>query len=178
MHLGLGEVWQATGVIGVKVGGDDLANVAGREAKAFDLPQGRLADLGSRAHDREERPELARIARVLGAEAGIEQDQAVVRLDQQAVADDPARLEEAAFAVNQPRAMGAQRPAVEVMDAHAAEQSMRVQRFGPTWRSMTAMASWRATEMFQGPSCRHAIPSRSQASQKICWMSSERLVKR
>ena len=52
------------------------------------------------------------------------------------------------------------------------------QRFGPTCRSMTATAFRRATETFQGPSCRQAMSSRSQVSQKMRWISSERLVKK
>jgi hypothetical protein len=43
---------------------------------------------------------------------------------------------------------------------------------------MIATASRRATETFQGPSCRQATSSRSQAPQKMRWMSSERLVKK
>ncbi len=70
-------------------------HVARREAEALDLLQRRLAELGPRPHDREDGPELARVARVLGAEAGVEQDEPVVGLDQQAVADDPALFEAA-----------------------------------------------------------------------------------
>ena len=78
----------------------------GVEAERLDLLQRRLAELGPRPHDREDRPELARVARVLGAEAGVEQDEPVVGLDQQAVADDPPLFEQATRAVDEPRPVG------------------------------------------------------------------------
>jgi hypothetical protein len=49
---------------------------------------------------------------------------------------------------------------------------------GPTSLSSVATDWRRATEMFHGPSWRQAIPSRSQASQKIPWMSSDRFEKK
>ena len=82
VDLGVGEVGQPAGVVGVEVGGDDLADVARGEAEGLDLLQRGLADLGPWPHQGEEGPELARVARVLGAEAGVEQGQPVVALDQ------------------------------------------------------------------------------------------------
>ncbi len=120
VDLGLGEVGQAAGVVGVEVGGDDLAHVGGVEAEALTCSSAVSSIVGLRVHQREDGPELFRVARVLGAEAGVDQDQPVVGLDQQAVADAPARLEQAALAVDQPRPAGAERAAVEVVDAHAA----------------------------------------------------------
>ena len=45
VDLGLGEVGQAAGVVGVEVGGDDAAHVAGGEAERLDLLQRRLGEL-------------------------------------------------------------------------------------------------------------------------------------
>src|SRR5262249_47515935 len=69
-------------------------------------------------------PDPADVTGVLGAETGVEEDEAVVGLDQQAVTDDLGGLEPAAFAGDQPPAPGAHRPAVEVMDAHGAGRSL------------------------------------------------------
>ena len=88
MDLGVGEVGQAAGVVGVEVGGDDAAHVGGGEAERLDLLERRLSIVGLRARiSLKAGAEPAEVAGVLDAEAGVDQDQAVVGLDQQAVAD-------------------------------------------------------------------------------------------
>ena len=120
VHLGRGEVGQAAAVIGVEVGGDDMTDVGGGEAERLDLLQRRRLRPRLGVHQPEDGAELARVAGVLHAEAGVDQDQALAALDQQAVADHLGGREHAAFAPKQAPPVGAQRPAAEVMDRHPA----------------------------------------------------------
>ncbi len=136
-----------------------LAHVAGGEAERLDLLQRRLPELGPRPHQREDGPELARVAGVLGAEAGVEQDEPVVGLDQQAVADDPALLEQAALAVDQPRPVGAQRPAVEVVD-RASPRAVYTRRAGDAQDVAAFVYRWRGAGVAE---LAYAIDSKSIA---------------
>src|SRR4051794_13613670 len=101
------------------MGGDDRAHISGVEAERLDLPDGRLTDLITAPEDPVQGPELPRIACVLDPEASVEEDQAVVTLDQQAVADDFPGLEQSSFSGEQPAPVRAHRAAVEMVDAHA-----------------------------------------------------------
>ena len=93
MHLGLGEVGQPAGMVGVEMGDDDPAHVGGAEAERLELPQRRRLGLRLGVHQAEEGAELARVARVLDAEAGIDQNQPLAGLDREAVADDMTLLQ-------------------------------------------------------------------------------------
>jgi hypothetical protein len=103
VHGRVREVRQPAGVIEIEVRGDDVTDVGGIEAELANLgDRCRLArDAG--AHDMlEHAPETtADILEVVGTHAGIDEDQAVVRLDQPAVADHPRGREKPAFAVDQ-----------------------------------------------------------------------------
>jgi len=122
VDLGRGEVGEAPGVVGVEVGGDDVANVAGREAEPLELLQRRRLDLRPSAHKALD-AESPRILRVLDPEAGVDEDQPFAGLDRQAVADDQATVQQAAVAVDQAPAVRAERPAIEVVDPHSAAES-------------------------------------------------------
>ncbi|MGY4478050.1 hypothetical protein [Bradyrhizobium sp. USDA 3364] len=64
------------------------------------------------------RPSRGRIADVVEPDPGVDQHEAVIALDQQAVTDHPRPLEDAAAAVHEPLADRAHRAGVEMMDAH------------------------------------------------------------
>ena len=91
VDLGLGEVGQAAGVVGVEVGGDDLACTSAAAKPSASTCFSAVSSISARGRiSAKTGAELARVARVLDPEAGVDQDQAVAGLDQQAVADDPA----------------------------------------------------------------------------------------
>ena len=86
-------------------------------AERPDLFDRRVGLARLRAEQRvEDRAELARVAHVVEAEAGVDQDEPVAALDEQAVADDPRLAERAALAGDQPPAVRAHRAAGEVVD--------------------------------------------------------------
>ena len=92
VDLGLGEVGQAAGVVEVEVGGDDVADVAGGEAERLELRQRRRLDSRPRPHQRPKTgPSWRGLRASVDAEAGVDEDQPVVGLDRQAVADDVGR---------------------------------------------------------------------------------------
>ncbi len=141
VHLRLGEVGQAAGVVGVEMGDDDPAHVGGLEAERLELLQRRRLGLRLGVHQTEEGAELARVARVLDAEARIDQDQPLAGLDREAVADDMTLLKPATVAVDQTPPMRAERPAVEVVDPHPGASLVRARRGrsivrpAPEWRN-------------------------------------------
>src|SRR3954447_3726175 len=57
---------------------------------------------------------------VLGAEAGVDEDDAVAALDRQAMADQPRPVEQTALALQEARSVRAQRPTVDVVDPYLA----------------------------------------------------------
>jgi hypothetical protein len=70
------------------VGGDDVTHVGGGEAERPELSQCSRLLARSRAHQQAEgAAELARVARVVDAEPGVDQHQPLAGLDRQAVAD-------------------------------------------------------------------------------------------
>ena len=131
VDFGLGEVGQAAGMVEVEVGGDHMAHVVRIKAALTDLGDRGLTGAGARTDERvEERAELARIARIVEAEACVDQDQTVRALDQQAVADEPRLGQESAAAGQLTRTTRAHRAAVEVMDG--ARRGVHPAR-KPTW---------------------------------------------
>src|SRR5579883_923275 len=125
VHGGLGEVGEAAGVIGVEVGDDHVAHVGGAEPEALDPAQRGLLGIEARAHHGDEAgaEAAARVGEVGGAEAGVDEHEAVVALDEQAVADEARGRAQAAFAGDQAAADGAHGAAVEVVDAHQASSA-------------------------------------------------------
>src|SRR3712207_243991 len=111
-------------MVEIEMGEHDVAHVGGREAERLDLADRGLLlaqlDVEHRAHRagdaRLGRP--MRVVDVLEAVAGVDEDEAAVGLDQQAVADEMA-LEALAAPVEQPAAERAIGAAIEMMDAHA-----------------------------------------------------------
>ncbi len=124
MHLGIREVGQAAGMVQVQVGHHDMTHVGGLEAECLHLMQRRLLHAQCRPRQRAEAgAEMARVAHVGAAQAGVDQHQAVGALDQQAVAAHLRRFEQAAGAVDQLLAVRAHGAAVEVMDLEGHELS-------------------------------------------------------
>ncbi len=118
VHAGVREVGQAAGVVEVQVGEHDVAYVGRVVAEPGHLLERGLV-LGQRGSGPAEE---VRAQGVLGicdvhlADAGLDQDQAVVELQQQAVADRGQRLEYPGFGVVRLyRPHGA---AVQVVGAH------------------------------------------------------------
>ena len=115
---GAGEIAYSARVVEVEVGRHDVANVAWAVAQIRDLPERRLGDVEPWPHHRVEQvSEPPRLVDVLDPEPGVDQDQSVVALDQEAVAAHGRRRQRAAGAAEQPSAARTERPAVEVMDA-------------------------------------------------------------
>lgn len=117
VNLGVGKVRQAAGVIEVEVRRDDVADVGGVEAPFADLGYGRLGGFNARANDGPERlAELARVARVVEAEAGVDEHQPFSSLDEEAVTDKPCAGQPAALTGEQTRPARAHRAAVQVVN--------------------------------------------------------------
>src|SRR5262249_46732782 len=90
--------------------------------KCLDLRQrGHVPPARANGHGpREQRTESTTVAHVLDTDARVDEDEAVrVRLDQQAMRNQPGTCEEAPFAVQRAAAARAHGAAVEMMDAHA-----------------------------------------------------------
>ena len=117
-------------MIEIEVGEDDVADVGRGEAEAFDLADRRLlhaqADVEHGAHRAgDARPRRAvGVVDVLQSVAGVDEHQPGVRLDEQAVADQPAERALAA-SVEEGAAERAVGAAIEVVDPHG------VASFGP-----------------------------------------------
>ena len=96
VYLGSREVRKAAGMVEIEVGDGDVAHVGGVVSELADLLDGRLAGLGpdpEPSGEREAEPPVG-VAGVVEPHAGVDEDQRIRRLDQQAVADDagPAAL--------------------------------------------------------------------------------------
>ena len=84
------------------MGRHDVAHVAWAVAQIHDLPQRRLGDLEPRPHhDVEQMSEPPRLVDVLDAEPGVDEDQPVIALDQEAVAAHRRRRQQPASAAEQ-----------------------------------------------------------------------------
>ena len=120
MDRGVGEIADPARVVEIEMGRHDVANVAWAEAHIHDLPERRLGDVEPWSHRCvEQKSEPPRLVDILNPKPGIDQDQAVVALDQQAVAAHGRGRQQAAGAAEQLPAARTERPAIEVMDAHA-----------------------------------------------------------
>ena len=102
----LGEVRDATDVVEVHVGEDDVLHVGGREATRLDLPDGGLRVVAVRSHQESGDSHALRVGEVVPAESAVDEHEAVGGLAQQDVADD----------LGHGRRM--QRSAVEVVNTH------------------------------------------------------------
>ena len=81
------------------MGRHDVAHVAWPVAQIHDLPQRGLGDLEPRPHhDVEQMSEPPRLVDVLDAEPGVDEDQPVIALDQEAVAAQRRRRQQPASA--------------------------------------------------------------------------------
>jgi hypothetical protein len=109
-------------VVEIEMGRHDVANVAWAEAQVRNLPERRLGDVEPWPHHRiEEESEPPRLVDILNPEPGVYQNQPVASLDQEAVAAHGRARQWAAGAAEQLPAARTERPAIEVMDAHALE---------------------------------------------------------
>ena len=82
VHLGVGEIGEAAGVIEIEVREDDVAHVARGEAERLELRQRRLRGLAARPRHRRRRSGRARssgVGDVARAEPGVDEDEAVAR---------------------------------------------------------------------------------------------------
>ena len=119
VHGGCRKVGQAPGVVEVQVGRHDVADVVDAEAEVGDLAERRLGHFEPRPGERgEQETEPIGIAHVLDPEPGVDEDEPVLALDQQAMAAHRRDRPGAAAAAEQPSAARAQRPAVEMVDSH------------------------------------------------------------
>ena len=87
MNRCAGEIADASRVVEVEVRRHDVAHVARAVAQIHDLPECGLRDLESWPHRQVEQvSEPVRLVDVLDAKSGVDEDQSVIALDQQAVA--------------------------------------------------------------------------------------------
>ena len=87
MDRSVGEIADPSRVVEVEMGRHDVANVARAEAQIRDLPERRLGDVEAWPHHCvEQESEPPRLVDILDPKPGIDQDQSVIALDQQAVA--------------------------------------------------------------------------------------------
>ena len=84
------EVADASRMVEVQVGGHDMTHIARAVTQVHDLPQCGLCDFEKRPHRKvEQMSEAPRLVDILDAEAGVDQNQPIIALDQQAVAAHP-----------------------------------------------------------------------------------------
>lgn len=90
----LREVVQTAGVVEIEVRQHDVANVLGPEAEAFDLADGGhfLTKIGAQQGQEEAAQTATRVRDVTQTEAGVDEGEAFVAFNQQAVAAQPAAL--------------------------------------------------------------------------------------
>ena len=90
MHLGIGKIGEATGVVGIAVSEDDVPHIGGRKSECFDPANGRVRFVEPKArHIDECLPQpLCGVLYILEADAGIDQCELLPILEKQAVADD------------------------------------------------------------------------------------------
>src|ERR1700730_4023668 len=113
----VGEIADPSGVVEVEMSRHDVANSAWAEAHIRDLPERRLRDVEPWPHHRvEEESEPPRLVDILDPEPGVDQDQSVIALDQEAVAAHGRGRQGATGAAEQLPAARTERPAIEVVD--------------------------------------------------------------
>jgi hypothetical protein len=118
----VGEIADPSGVVEVEMGRHDVPNIARAEAHIRDLPERRLRDVEPWPHHRvEEESEPPRLVDILDPEPGVDQDQSVVALDQEAVAAHGRGRQRAAGAAEQLPAARTERPAIEVVDTQGGD---------------------------------------------------------
>lgn len=132
MHRRAREIADPSGMVEIEMSGHDVANVARTEAEVRHLPQRRLGDLEPRPHDGvEQETEPPGFLDVLNPEPGVDQEEAVFALDQEAVSAHRRGRQWRAGAAEQPPAARTQGPAIEVMDAHRSSGRPRLSQTGP-----------------------------------------------
>ena len=118
----VGEIADPSRVVEIEMSRHDVANIAWAEAQIRDLPERRLGDVEPWPHRCvEQKSEPARLVDIVDPEPGVDQDQAVIALDQQAVTAHGRGRQWPPGASEQLPAARTERPAIEVMDAHALE---------------------------------------------------------
>jgi hypothetical protein len=90
VHSRLGEIFQTTGMVEIEVGKHDMAHVTRTKAKLFDLSDRRVFLFKLDAIQMNEERAEARVACVDIAltEAGIDENESLICLNEQAVADE------------------------------------------------------------------------------------------
>ena len=117
---GVWKVRQAAGVIQVQVRERDVTHIAGLEPEALHLVERGIFEPEPRLRGgSEEPPELGRVRDVTGAKSGLDEDQALVALDQQAMAAHAPAVEEPALSVDEASSDGAHRTAIEMVNYEA-----------------------------------------------------------
>ena len=119
---GVGEIADPSRVVEVEMRRHDVAHIARAEAQIRDLPERRLGDVEPWPHHRvEEESEPPRLVDILDPEPGVDQDQSVVALDQEAVAAHGRGRQGATGAAEQLPAARTERPAIEVVDTQGGD---------------------------------------------------------
>jgi hypothetical protein len=160
-------------MVEVEMADDDVANVVRVEAQPAHLcDRGLLgAELDVVEREEERTQPLVRAGHVADAKAGVDQDQAGVALDQQAVADQPPKGC-FAFSVEQPPAERAAGAAVEVMDAHQrgfqARRSAVRRRTGPALLASACQATTSAPAAASPSSTPRTTPGRRRGTATPC----------
>ena len=87
MNRGVREIADPSRVVEVEMRWHDVADVAGAKSQIHHLPERRLGDVEPWPHHRvEQKSEPPRLVDILDPKAGVDQDQPVLALDQEAVA--------------------------------------------------------------------------------------------
>jgi hypothetical protein len=119
VNLRMREIRNAAGVIAVEMRQQQMPDIVGRIAQRLDLPHrglGRIQPRRRLPNPSTSKPH--RLRDVAKANAGVDQRQAVIGLDQQAVTHQTRPLEDAAGAVHQTPPDRTHGAGVEVMDLH------------------------------------------------------------
>lgn len=117
VHRRVGEVGDPAGVVEIQVRGHQVAHVLRIESEGLHLCESGHRRIGVQAdHHREPPAEAAAgMGEVVGAQTRVHEHEAVVGLDEKAVADHPPAGEQATLPVDEARARRAERAAVEMV---------------------------------------------------------------
>ena len=136
MHFRVRKIGETARVIAVEVRDRDVSHVLAREPERLDLPQYRLLFAWLVASDELKRAAeaLVRQTHVVEPEARVDDDEAVARLEHEAVADHRRSFEPAPSAGDAPAPAGAHGAAVDVVYFHArslrAKSTRKIDRAG------------------------------------------------
>jgi hypothetical protein len=113
-----GKVGEAAGMVNIEVRGHDMPHVSRREPERLNACKSRFSWIALGARNvAEQETETSDVSDVIGSDAGVDQDEAIVRLNHQAMANETATLKRASLPIDELCADGTHGEGIDVVDA-------------------------------------------------------------